>query len=75
MEAQTNKERLPIDLSLATDVVCSECGCKVFQPVLAFKKMSAIVSPSGEEIMIPIETCVCVKCGHINDEFNIEKRN
>jgi hypothetical protein len=75
MNPQGNQERIPIDLSLATDVVCSECEGKVFQPVLLFKKISAIVSPTGEEVMIPIETCVCIKCGHINDEFNPETRH
>jgi DNA-directed RNA polymerase subunit RPC12/RpoP len=73
MNTQNSQERVPLDLSLATDILCSECGSKIFQPVLLFKKISAIVSPNGEEIIIPIETCICVKCGNINDEFNPEK--
>jgi hypothetical protein len=74
MNNQQNNERMPLDLSNATDILCSECGGSIFQPVLKFKKISAILSPTGEEIILPIETCVCIKCGNLNDEFNPEKR-
>lgn len=67
-------ENSSFDLSSATDVVCSECGNRFFQPVLMFKKISAILSPNGKEGLIPIETCICTKCGNINDEFNPEKQ-
>jgi hypothetical protein len=67
-------ENVQLDLSSATDIVCSACGNKFFQPVLIFKKISAILSPTGKESMIPIETCICSKCGNLNDEFNPEKK-
>jgi hypothetical protein len=68
------KQRMQVDISLATDVVCSSCGNQFFQPVLMCKKLSALVSPSGEEILIPIETAICTKCGNINEEFDPSKK-
>lgn len=71
MDYNRNESRISMEmLSNAVDIICSNCESRVFQPVLTFKKISAILSPTGEEIIIPIETCVCVKCGNINDEFN-----
>jgi hypothetical protein len=71
---QNPKQQVPIDISLATDVVCSSCGNHFFQPVLMCKKLSAIASPTGEEILIPIETAICTKCGNINEEFDPSKK-
>jgi len=74
MNSQKTNDKMQLDISNASDLLCSSCGHNLFQPVLMFKKVSAIISPTGEEMLIPIETCVCVKCGNMNDEFNPEKR-
>lgn len=68
--SQNTKKQVPVDISLATDVICSSCGNPYFQPVLMCKKLSALVSPTGEEVLIPIETAICTKCGNINEEFD-----
>jgi len=52
-----------------TDVTCTECGHQVFTPVFLFKKISAILSPNGQESIIPLPTYKCDSCGHINKEF------
>jgi len=57
------------DLSKATDFECSNCSCRYFETVFAFKKMSALVSPTGQESMIPIQTFRCTECGFIEKEF------
>jgi len=31
--------------------------------------MSALVSPSGQETIIPMAVFACEKCGHVNKEF------
>ena len=33
------------------------------------RKMSALVSPSGQETIIPMQVFACEKCGHVNKEF------
>lgn len=58
-----------VDISTATDVVCKSCGSIFFHPVTYFKKISALVSPTGKDAMIPIETYACLECGSVNSEF------
>ena len=51
------------------DVVCEKCGCQTFQPVFLFKKLSAVLSPTGKDTMVPLQTYRCTECKHINKEF------
>lgn len=46
------------------NVVC-ECGCKTFIPAVLLKKVSALVSPTGNEELVDIPVYVCSKCGKI----------
>jgi len=63
---QTNINVNPSDLK---DIVCGECGGKYFRPVHAFKRLSALISPSGKEQIVPIPVYRCDECGFINEEF------
>mgnify|MGYP003126563439 FL=1 len=58
-----------IDLTHAKDLECEECGCRGFKQTLMLKKLSALVSPNGQEAMIPVQGFACEKCSHINKEF------
>ena len=58
-----------VDFSKATDLVC-ECGNDIFMPVMKFKKLSALVSPTGKEAIIPIECYTCTACGSIPKELD-----
>ena len=58
-----------VDLSHAKDIVCEECGSKGFRQTMMLKKLSALVSPNGQEAIIPVMAFACDRCGHINKEF------
>ena len=58
-----------IDLTHAKTLECEECGCKGFKQTLILKRLSALVSPTGQEAMIPVQAFACEKCSHINKEF------
>ena len=58
-----------IDLSHAKTLECEECGCKGFKQTLMLKRLSALMSPSGKEALIPIQAFACENCSHINKEF------
>tara|TARA_Y100001938_G_C7955622_1_gene361555 strand:+ start:319 stop:564 length:246 start_codon:yes stop_codon:yes gene_type:complete len=60
---------LKIDVNDLVDIVCSNCGGKVFRQVQMFKRLSALVSPTGKEQIVPVPTFRCDDCGNINDEF------
>jgi uncharacterized Zn finger protein len=60
---------LNIDLSQAEDIICKACGNYTFQNVFVMKKVSAIMSPTGKEGVVPVPTFACNACGFINPEF------
>ena len=51
------------------DIVCENCGGKYFRQVNAFKRLSALISPTGKEQIVPIPVFRCDECGFINKEF------
>ena len=36
---------------------------------MMLKKLSPLVSPNGQEAIIPVMVFACDSCGHINQEF------
>jgi hypothetical protein len=62
---------LNIKASDMKDIKCENCGCQFFRQVHAFKRVSALVSPTGKEQIVPVPTFRCDECGFINEEFRI----
>ncbi len=58
-----------VDLTHATTLECEKCKCKAFKQSLMLKKLSSLISPTGQESLIPVAVFVCESCGHINKEF------
>jgi hypothetical protein len=59
-----------IDFSKTLAVKCDECDGPTFRPVVFLRRVSRLVSPDGQDHLIPLESMECSKCGHINKEFN-----
>ena len=66
MNQQQQMQINPNDLE---DIVCDKCGSQCFEQTYLFKKLSAVLSPNGQETMIPQQIYRCADCGHINDIF------
>ena len=58
-----------IDMSQTTPIKCESCENQTFKQTLLIRKLSALVSPNGQETVIPIAVFACEKCGHVNSEF------
>ena len=58
-----------VDLSKATTMRCEKCQGATFKQTLMLHKISALVSPNGQEAIIPAAVFACEKCNHVNDEF------
>jgi hypothetical protein len=59
-----NQQRMKVDISDAPWTEC--CGePQMFETYYMFKKVSALISPTGKEEHIPIEVIVCKKCGKV----------
>ena len=63
------QQTVNINVKDAQDVKCTECDGEVFVPAFLIKKISAIVSPTGQEVMAPVQIFQCANCKHINKEF------
>ena len=48
-----------IDMSQTTTVKCEKCENSTFKQTLLIRKLSALVSPSGQETVIPIGVFAC----------------
>ena len=59
-----------IDFSKTTQIKCEKCEGTTFKQSLLLRKMSALVSPNGQETIIPMQVFACEKCGHVNKEFS-----
>ena len=57
------------DMSKASQIDCDECKNDTFKQTLMLRKLSALVSPSGQETIVPTAVFACEKCGHVNKEF------
>ena len=58
-----------IDFSKTTQIKCESCENATFKQTLLMRKMSALVSPNGQETIIPAAVFGCESCGHVNSEF------
>ena len=64
------KQQVKVDLSQAETMKCEYCGNYLFIKSSLIKRLSPLVSPTGEEALIPIEIYSCGNCGHINQKLN-----
>ena len=64
-----------IDLSTATDMECESCGNNVFVPGFIIKRVSPLISPTGQETIIPVQVYVCNLCNHMNEIFKPSLEN
>ena len=62
-------QQIASQLKNAEDATCDECGCTSFAPVFIIKRLSALISPTGQEMNVPIQLFQCAKCSHVNKEW------
>jgi len=62
-------QNITINAADLIDIICAACDGKVFRQASMFKRLSALISPSGKEQIVPIPVFRCDDCGNINDEF------
>ena len=59
------QDGLQLDISKTDTIVCEECGNASFIQAFFLKKVSALVSPTGKEAIVPIQVFSCGNCGAI----------
>ena len=58
-----------IDLSNAKMMRCEKCENATFKQTMMLHKLSSLVSPTGQETIVPAMVFACEKCNHVNEEF------
>lgn len=67
------KKQVQFDLKDAETMKCASCGNKIFIQGYVVKKISAILSPTGQEVIAPVQVFNCGNCGEIlplGDDIN-----
>jgi Zn finger protein HypA/HybF involved in hydrogenase expression len=59
------KANVQLDLNEADTITCKECGNASFIESYFLKRISALVSPTGKEAIVPIQVFACGNCGSI----------
>ena len=48
---------------------CEKCEGSTFKQTIMLHKLSALLSPNGQETIVPAAVFACEKCGHVNSDF------
>ncbi len=64
--------KLNIDLKQAEDVPCKSCGNVYFYPTVMLKQLSALLSPTGQELKFPVNVLQCTSCKEYEVPFSEE---
>jgi DNA-directed RNA polymerase subunit RPC12/RpoP len=55
-----------IDISTAETMTCPHCGNSIFLEAVVLKRLSALISPTGQEVVIPVPVFICSECKKIH---------
>ena len=56
-------------LTKADTIKCDDCGNYLFITSHVIKRISAILSPTGQEALVPIQVYSCGNCGKVPKAF------
>ena len=59
------KAQVQVDLTDAETMTCGKCDNKIFIQGYVIKKISAIISPTGQEVIAPVQVFNCGNCGEL----------
>mgnify|MGYP000545245508 FL=1 len=66
-QIRKQKQQVQVDLKKADTIKCSDCGNYLFITSFILKRLSALVSPNGQEALIPVQVYSCGNCGKVAD--------
>ena len=62
---QPEPQGVKLDLSQADTMKCEDCGNYVWIKATIIKRISALMSPTGQEALAPIDIYSCGNCGKV----------
>ena len=70
---QTGTQQINVNLEDADQMVC-DCGCQVFQTGTFVFRISAILSPTGKEVLVNQGILICMQCKTVLQQKDIAGR-
>jgi hypothetical protein len=70
IQAGAGRPQITPDMLRNSASVTCDCGGMIFSEKLFFKKISAILSGSGKEEVVPMPIMVCENCGGVPSVFD-----
>jgi len=72
MQPGMNPGQVRLDPKIVKDakLILCDCGGGIFTEKMMLKKISAIISPTGQEELFPMNVLVCEDCGKVPTELN-----
>ena len=64
------KKQKTLDLSKADTLQCEKCDNYLFITSFVIKRISAIMSPNGQEAIVPVQVFSCGSCGKVPKIFS-----
>ena len=58
-----------VSLAQTTPVKCAHCGGQVFDQALLLRKVSPILTGTGQPGLVPVTVFECTACHHVVKEF------
>jgi uncharacterized Zn finger protein len=58
-------KQVELDMSKADTITCQDCGNASFIQSFFLKKISALMSPTGKEAIVPVQVFSCGNCGTV----------
>ena len=69
LNRQMQEAASQIDISQTTPVICESCDGNTFKQTLLLRKVSSLVSSTGQEMTVSVAVFACEKCGHVNSDL------
>ena len=66
---KTPQEQVQVDLTKADTIKCDDCGNYLFITANVIKRISPILSPTGQEALVPVQVYSCGNCGKVPKMF------
>jgi|TARA_B100000959_G_scaffold76549_2_gene81323 DNA-directed RNA polymerase subunit RPC12/RpoP len=66
---QSSNSEVNVDISKAETLECKKCNNNVFLLTYIIKRISPIMSPTGQEAVVPVQVYSCGSCGEIMEIY------
>ena len=66
---QQPEMRLNVNLKECKNIFCDNCSHTFFNTTFLIKEVSPVLSPTGEEMILPVQIFSCASCNHVNEGF------